>query len=184
MSLERYKMVIEELLSEADIRINGDCAWDIHVKNEAFYKRVLSEGSVGLGEAYMDGWWQCDALEEFSHRVIRADLGSRIKWNFRLLSGFLSARLFNLQSRRRAFVVGERHYDFGNDLFQAMLDRRMIYSCAYWKDARNLDQAQEAKLELVCRKLDLKPRMKVLDMDVPGAVSILDRTVVKASDDS
>ena len=112
----------------------------------------------------MDGWWQCDALEEFSDRVIRADLGSRIKWNFRLLSGFLSARLFNLQSRRRAFVVGERHYDLGNDLFQAMLDRRMIYSCAYWKDARNLDQAQEAKLELVCRKLDLKPRMKVLDI--------------------
>ena len=73
-------------------------------------------------------------------------------------------KLFNYQSKARAFQIGEHHYDLGNDLFEKMLDKRMIYSCGYWKNAKTLDEAQEAKLDLICRKLYLKPGMKVLDI--------------------
>ena len=72
--------------------------------------------------------------------------------------------MVNRQKGRRAFEVGEQHYDVGNDLYERMLDKRMIYTCAYWQDAKNLDEAQEHKLELVCRKLKLEPGMKVLDI--------------------
>ncbi|MBO7942481.1 class I SAM-dependent methyltransferase, partial [Streptomyces sp. S9] len=70
---------------------------------------------------------------------------------------------------RRSFTVGERHYDLGNDLYRAMLGQRLVYSCGYWRDRngaalRDLDAAQEAKLDLVCRKLGLKPGMRVLDI--------------------
>lgn len=72
--------------------------------------------------------------------------------------------VFNLQNRRRSRAVGERHYDLGNDLYAAMLGERLVYSCGYWRQADDLDQAQLAKLDLVCRKLQLKPGMKVLDI--------------------
>jgi cyclopropane-fatty-acyl-phospholipid synthase len=72
--------------------------------------------------------------------------------------------LLNLQRRSRAFQIGERHYDIGHDLFSHMLDKRLIYSCGYWKNASTLDEAQEAKLDLVCRKLHLTPGMRVLDI--------------------
>jgi cyclopropane-fatty-acyl-phospholipid synthase len=74
------------------------------------------------------------------------------------------AWLLNLQSARRAAVVGERHYDIGNSFFQAMLGKRMVYSCGYWREAADLDSAQAAKLDLICRKLDLRPGMRVLDI--------------------
>lgn len=60
--------------------------------------------------------------------------------------------------------MGERHYDLGNDLFQAMLDPEMAYTCGYWKDADDLEQAQKAKLELVCQKIGLKAGARVLDV--------------------
>lgn len=156
--------LVKALFSKADVLVGGGRPWDIQVHNDAFYRRILAEGTLGLGEAYVDGWWECAALDEFFNRAIRADLGSSIRLNFRMIVTVLLARLLNLQSRQRAFRVGERHYDLGNDLYRGMLDRRMIYSCAYWKDARNLDEAQEAKLELVCKKLELSPGLKVLDI--------------------
>ncbi|MBU4141897.1 cyclopropane fatty acyl phospholipid synthase, partial [Patescibacteria group bacterium] len=66
--------------------------------------------------------------------------------------------------KSRAFLIGEKHYDLGNALYQNMLDERMIYSCGYWKNAKTLNEAQEAKLDLVCRKIGLKEGMKVLDI--------------------
>jgi cyclopropane-fatty-acyl-phospholipid synthase len=155
--------IVKDLLSGADIQIGGDRAWDIQVHNKNFYRRVVAEGTLGLGEAYMDGWWDCVALDEFFDHVIRADLESS-RLNVKAITTLLLARLSNLQSRRRSTTVAEAHYDLGNDLFQEMLDRRMIYSCAYWKNATNLDEAQEAKLELVCKKLELRPGLKVLDI--------------------
>src|SRR5690606_5924396 len=82
----------------------------------------------------------------------------------RLLLHALKVRLFNRQTIKRAWQVGEKHYDLGNDFYAAMLDKRMTYTCGYWKNAENLDEAQEAKLDLICRKLDLKPGMTVLDI--------------------
>jgi cyclopropane-fatty-acyl-phospholipid synthase len=154
---------VRDLLARAGVTIDGDCPWDIQVHDERFYARMLAQGSLGVGESYMDGWWDCEQLDEFIARVLRADLRKAITpWKDALR--VLGARLVNLQRPARAFRIGRHHYDIGNDLFRRMLDRRMIYSCAYWKDARTLDHAQEAKLELVCRKLELEPGMRVLDI--------------------
>lgn len=154
---------VGDLLARADVTLDGDRPWDIQVHDERLYARVLARGSLALGETYMDGWWDCERLDEFIARVHRADLKQAITpWKDALR--MLGARLVNLQRPARAFRIGRHHYDIGNDLFSCMLDRRMIYSCAYWKDARTLDEAQEAKLELVCRKLGLQPGMRVLDI--------------------
>jgi cyclopropane-fatty-acyl-phospholipid synthase len=158
-----FRRRAEELLALADVRVDGARPWDLRVHDERLYARVLAEGSLGLGESYMDGWWDCDALDAFVHRILRAELDTRVRpWSDALRVAW--ARLVNLQKPSRAYQIGRRHYDIGNDLFSRMLDRRMIYSCAYWKDAATLDEAQEAKLDLVCRKLALQPGMRVLDV--------------------
>lgn len=162
--MDRLRKTADDLLSLADVQINGPHPWDITVHNENFYRRVLDQGSLGLGESYMDGWWDCARLDQFFDRIVRADLEHKVRLNWRLLVQALWARVFNLQSKRRAFEVGERHYDLGNDLFEHMLDKRMVYSCAYWKNAHSLDRAQENKLDLICRKIGLKAGMRVLDI--------------------
>ncbi|UCF88100.1 MAG: cyclopropane fatty acyl phospholipid synthase [bacterium] len=154
---------IGNLLSLADVHVNGDRPWDIRVRDGRFYRRVLSLGALGLGESYMDDWWECPCLDVFFHRVLAAGLQEKITSRDAALDS-LKAKLINLQSRARAFKVGDHHYDIGNDLFEGMLDDRMVYSCGYWKGARSLDQAQENKLDLVGRKLDLEPGMRVLDV--------------------
>ena len=133
-----------------------------------FYARVLAQGSLGLGESYMDGWWDAPALDGLLTRLLQARLEQRVHGAGELWDA-LRARVLNLQSRRRGREVGERHYDLGNDLYAAMLGRRLVYSCGYWTQAdgrvlADLDAAQEAKLDLVCRKLRLRPGMRVLDI--------------------
>jgi cyclopropane-fatty-acyl-phospholipid synthase len=160
----KYKIIAEEILELAGIKINGDNPWDIQVHNDEFYRRAITEGELGIGESYMDGWWDSEKIDEFVYRILKTKLDERIRQNLSILLRLFKARLFNLQSKRRAFIVGEKHYDLGNDLFQNMLDNRMNYSCAYWKDAGSLDKAQENKLELICRKIYLRPGMRVLDI--------------------
>ncbi len=155
---------ISELLSHADICIDGNNPWDIKVHNANFYTRVLTDGALGAGESYMDKWWDCDQLDEFCSRVVKADLQDKIRSNRKLLSEILLLKIFNRQSRSHSFSNSQRHYDLGNDLFFNMLDKRLTYSCGYWKDSLSLDEAQENKLDLSCRKLYLKPGMKVLDI--------------------
>ncbi len=155
--------LLEELLARADIRLDGGRPWDMRLLAPGVAERILARGSLGLGESYMDGAWEADALDEFFARLLRAGLDWEVR-PWRLLGHALRARLFNLQTPRRARRVGEVHYDLGNDFYQAMLDARMTYSCGYWRQARTLDEAQEAKLDLVCRKLDLRPGQRVLDI--------------------
>jgi cyclopropane-fatty-acyl-phospholipid synthase len=155
---------IADLLSLADVKINGDRPWDIQVHDERLCSRVLSGGSLALGESYMDGWWDARALDQFFYRILGADLDQKVKGIKNIVWLGLKAMALNMQAKRRAYNIGEKHYDIGNDLYQAMLDKRMNYSCAYWKQAENLDDAQEAKLELSCRKLGLGPGMSVLDI--------------------
>ena len=163
MSSPRFRKRLEELLAIADIRIDGDRLWDIRVHNEEFFPRMFADGSMGFGESYMDGWWDCEQLDEMACRAVRAQLDR----HFRPLTDvfyLLSARLLRRRRGKGAHELGERHYDLGLDLFRAMLDKRMMYSCAYWKDAETLDQAQDHKLDLIARKLQLEPGMRVLDI--------------------
>ncbi len=156
--------IVQELLQTADIEVNGSRPWDIQVSNPAFFRRVLQEGSLGLGESYMDGWWQCERLDMFFHRVLKYQLDQQIPHHFRDTLRVVAARLTNLQSKRRAWIVGKEHYDLGNDLFSLMLDSHMQYSCGYWKEATTLEEAQTAKLRMICEKLQLQPGMSLLDI--------------------
>ena len=156
--------IIEELLALTDIEINGSRPWDIRVLNDNFYSRVLKDPSMQMGETYMDGWWESDQLDETINKLLRARLGYKLRKNKRLAWRILMAKLFNFQAKDKAFIVGEKHYDIGNDLYRAMLDPRMIYTCAYFRDTDDLDLAQEAKLDLVCKKLNLQKGQKILDI--------------------
>jgi len=160
----RAEQVVLEELAAADVRVDGSRRSDLHVHDPAFYTRLLRDGALGFGEAYMDRQWDCEALDELAVKLIKGKLAHKHRTSLGNLLQMLKARALNLQSPRRAFQVGERHYDIGNDLYQAMLDRRLAYTCAYWNDAETLDAAQEAKLDLVCRKANLEPGMKVLDL--------------------
>jgi cyclopropane-fatty-acyl-phospholipid synthase len=158
----KEKQIIESLLAHTDVKIGGDRAWDVQVHDDLFYKRVLSNPYLGLGETYMDGMWDSHKLDQFFYEIIRAELNKKIKFNFKLLAYTLKNQHLNLQKKSDAFKL--QHYNIGNDLFGHMLDKRMMYTCGYWGQASDLDSAQEAKLDLVCRKVGLKPGMKILDI--------------------
>ncbi|AWL12763.1 Cyclopropane-fatty-acyl-phospholipid synthase [Saliniradius amylolyticus] len=152
-----------ELLAKAGIEVNGNQPWDIQLTEPGVPERVFAYGNLGLGEAYMDGAWDCQAVDQFICRALKAHLEQHIQPS-RLLWHALKYRLLNRQTSNKAWEVGEHHYDLGNDFYETMLDKRLTYTCGYWKDAETLDEAQEAKLDLICRKLDLKPGMRVLDI--------------------
>jgi cyclopropane-fatty-acyl-phospholipid synthase len=154
---------VREILAFAGIGVNGSEPWDIQVHDERFFDRALAEGSIGVGESYMDGWWDVHALDEFFTRFRRADLASQVH-DLKTALLVLKTRAINLQTRARAKEVAHAHYDLGNELYQAMLDRRMQYTCAYWQNSATLDQAQENKLHLICRKLQLAPGMTMLEL--------------------
>lgn len=153
-----------DFLKHADIAVNGERPWDMRVHNDAVFKRVVREGSLGLGEAYMDGWWDCEALDQFFTRVLESHLETHFEWNRHVLLHAVLGKVVNMQSRKRAYQVGEHHYDIGNDLYEQMLDPTMMYSCGYWKHASTLTEAQQHKLDLICRKLHLKPGQTLLDI--------------------
>ncbi len=154
---------IGRMLAKANIRLDGPRSWDIQLHSPDVLERIVSRGSLGLGESYMDGDWDAERLDEFFTYLLRARLDREVK-PLSLLLPVLRERVFNRQNPRRAWQVGERHYDLGNDFYQSMLGPSMTYTCGYWKNADTLDQAQEAKLELICQKLRLKPGMRLLDI--------------------
>ncbi len=164
MSIGKLRGIIQDILAPSGVVLDGNNPWDLRIRDERMLQRVVREGSIGLGEAYMDGWWDCDRLDELFARVMPTNAEERLKRHGKLLLQIIGEALLHPLSRSRAYRVGEHHYDLGNELFRCMLDRRMIYSCAYWKGAADLDAAQEAKLDMICRKLALRPGDRVLDI--------------------
>ena len=164
MKFPGEKGLVQQLLDHAGVHIDGHAPCDIQVHNPKFYPRVIAGDSLALGESYMDGWWDCEALDQFFERIMAARLDKKARKSKALMRAAVKVRLTRMYSRAKAFEVGRCHYDIGNDLFTVMLDKRMNYSCAYWQEADTLDKAQEAKLELTCRKLGLKPGMRILDI--------------------
>jgi len=158
--------ILRDLTAEAGVSINGDAPWDIQVFDDDVYRLVLTKGSLGFGEAYMDGMWGCDPLDQLFQRLLSSHAEEKIdNWSrLRLLGEILRHSLFNLQSSQRAFQVGEQHYDIGNDVFEAMLDPSMSYSCGYWHNATGLADAQQKKLDMICRKLELQPGERLLEI--------------------
>lgn len=159
-------VLLRDLAALADVQFNGSRPWDIQVHHPSVYRRILSQGSLGFGESYMDGLWDSQCLDETISRLLSMRIEQHVnrRTGFRWLTLLLKNRLLNLQSRQRAFQVGERHYDIGNDIYCAMLDPTMSYSCGYWARADTLEQAQHDKLDLICRKLELRPGLRLLDI--------------------
>lgn len=160
------KQKIEQLLKKAGVTLNGSNPWDIQVHDERLYDRIFSTGSLGIGESYMDGWWDVEDFPTFLNKVLSARLDLELI-HIGTLWYIARAWLLNMQNKDRSVEVAEQHYDAGNDLYEKMLDKRMAYTCGYWggsPPARNLDEAQEAKLDLVCKKLHLKRGQTVLDI--------------------
>ncbi|MEQ0464391.1 cyclopropane fatty acyl phospholipid synthase [Klebsiella sp. JB_Kp018] len=156
--------VINSLLSRCDVTINGGRPGDIIVNDTRLFKKVVKEGSIGLGESYMEGWWDADNLDVFFYKILSENIDEEIPDNIHDVLYCILSKVMNLQSISRSKNVAKVHYNLGNDLFESMLDSWMQYSCAYWKDAYSLEQAQFNKLELIGEKLMLKPGMKVLDV--------------------
>jgi cyclopropane-fatty-acyl-phospholipid synthase len=157
------RMVVEQLLEAAEIRVNGPHPWDLQVLDPRFYDRVLATGTLGLGESYMEGWWDCEALDAFMERALRRGLKNHVtSWRSRL--EVARHRLVNLQSVRRSHHVAKVHYDLGNDFFARLLGPTMTYSCAYWTGAASLEEAQDRKHDLICDKLALERRHRLLDV--------------------
>lgn len=163
MDSQRAKDIVAGLLRTAGVSIGGEKPWDVRVHNEKLYARLLSGGSMAAGDSYVEGWWDVERLDEFFYRLFMADLHEKFAGPWSRIAAWY-ARLFNRQTLRRSHRVAEVHYHLGEDLFRAMLDESLSYTCAYWENAGNLEEAQQAKLGLVCRKLELEPGMSVLDL--------------------
>ncbi len=162
-SVSREERFVRELFERGDILVNGGRPWDIQVHDRRFYHRLIAEGSLGAGEAYMDGWWDAEALDVLFSKLDQANPYGHFG-RVPLLWLTLKSHILNRQNKSKAKLVAHEHYDLGNDIYQAMLDKRMQYTCAYWKEARTLEEAQEQKLRLICRKLHLQPGMRVLEL--------------------
>jgi len=136
----------------------------MRIVDPAAIRRFRKHGIMGMGESFMDGQWTADRLDEVMTQVFTAPAPrlSAPAWG-RMLAAVADKRVFNRQAAR-IFRIGEEHYDLGNDLFAIMLDKSMTYTSGYWANAATLDEAQEAKLDLLCRKLRLEPGMRVLDI--------------------
>jgi cyclopropane-fatty-acyl-phospholipid synthase len=158
------KKMLEKMLNDVGITINGNNPWDIKVHDNRFWNRLIQEQSIGAGESYMDGWWDCDRLDEMFYRICRKQVQSNFysKWKIGLIAG--KNAIFNQQSRAKADEVAKTHYNLGNHLYEKMLGKSMAYTCAYWKNANSLDEAQFAKYDLICKKLYLQPNDKVLEL--------------------
>lgn len=156
--------VIEEILAIADVKINGNRPSDIRVFDDRFYERVLKDGSLGIGETYMDGWWDAPSLDECIFKILSAKLGKKVKPTWGMIWQTLRAKLFNMQSKIHSKKVIDTHYELGDNLYELMLGNTLAYTCAYWKQASNLDEAQMAKFDLIAKKMGLKKGMRVLDL--------------------
>ena len=162
--MSRAQHVLSDLLAIADIQVDGPRPWDIQVHDARFFGRVLASGTLGFGESYMDGWWDCEALDEMCCRAVRARIDQRFAFRLPNLWALLTALVVNQQTIRRSRKVGRVHYDLSNDFFEAMLDPNMQYSCALFAEGEDLAAAQLRKIEWICQRLRLRPGLRLLDI--------------------
>lgn len=161
--MKNFRQELQKIFDLADVKINGNRPWDIQVYDEDFYSRAFYGGSLAFGESYMDGWWGCKKLDQFFNKIFSAELDKKLNLG-KVIFLATKSKIFNLQSALKSKKVAKQHYDLGNDFYADMLDKRMQYTCGYWKNAKTLDKAQEAKLDLVCRKLGLKKGNRILEL--------------------
>ena len=156
--------MVRTILERADIGVNGRLPHDLRVNDPSFYRRILLNPAYEFGQTYVDGLWDCPNVDQLSHRLFTSSIGHAFEHGWQFRARTLVAKMRNLQSRIRARIVADRHYDLSNDLFESILDPTMAYTCAMWKGQNTLEGAQHAKMAAICRKLDLKPTDHMLDI--------------------
>jgi cyclopropane-fatty-acyl-phospholipid synthase len=109
MKINKSRQIVEDALNHAGITIGGDNPWDIRVHNEEFFDRMIRDGELGVGESYMDGWWDSPALDQLFERVFRENVQQYFRDNWKATMHLLKARLRNLQKNERAYTVGKQH---------------------------------------------------------------------------
>ena len=171
-----------ELVLASDVTAERSAPVRVVIDGPDALARLLWPPSAdALGEAYLRGDLEIegdiraavDAGRSFDLRRLGADLPRLARLGLRLRSGAAPAprlqRIAHLSgarhSRARDLAAVRFHYDVGNEFYALWLDRRLVYSCAYFETPEtSLDDAQEAKIDLVCRKLRLQPGMRLLDI--------------------
>jgi len=158
-----FKPLFESVIAGSGVRIGGDRPWDIRVNRDRLYRRAL-RGSLGIGESYIDGDWDCDALDEMFRRVLSSNIQHRPL--FRAAGWFkeLRSRLTNLQTRRRSQAVAEEHYDLDHRMYALFLGPWNQYTCCFFDGTNDLERAEVLKLEMLCDKLELKAGDRLLDI--------------------
>lgn len=160
----RAEQLVRDLCSQIGIEINGPKKTDLQVKDPRFYDRVLAEGSLGLGESYMDGWWDVGDLLEMNALIAIGNVEDKVKKSWPMILHGLQARYFNLQTVEKADIPAKDHYDVTIEAYRSMTDKWHALSCGYWRHAHDIESSSEAKLELICRKIGLKKTDRVLDI--------------------
>jgi cyclopropane-fatty-acyl-phospholipid synthase len=162
--------LIRALTDRADVGFQGERPWDLQVHNPRLYGDLLNRGSLALGEGYVNGDWDCGALDVLFTRLLSQPACRQVAMGSQPLARLLgqaqqlAERWVNWQSCSRAHMVGQHHYDIDDRVYGAMLDSRRLYSCGYWQDAADLETAQLHKLQRICQKLELSPGQRLLDI--------------------
>lgn len=173
----RNRKILNEIFNYADIKINGDNPHDIIVNHSRFYDKVMSNGSLGLGESYMDGDWDCKSLDKLFDNITTYNLREHAKEKCSVVD-FVINKISSNGKLKESEKLMKQHYDIGNDLYTSMLGGNPIenqnhafmqYTCGYReitenKNEFNLRDAQIKKLELICKKAYLKSGMKILEL--------------------
>lgn len=157
-------IITKKIFDPAGIKLNGPDPWDIKINNPQTIQRIAGSPSLGAGESYMDKWWECEQLDELFYRLLKSFNVDNLPSRAHLMWFYLKNKFLNIQSLNRATKVAKIHYNLGNELYSNMLGETMAYTCAYWRDAKTLDEAQYAKFDLICRKLELQPGERLLDL--------------------
>lgn len=155
---------ITKRLAEAGIVVGGHRAWDLQVKNKDCFWKMIREGNLGMGETYMKGWWNAKKLDELFFRLLKADTDTKPPWQWTHKLSSIPSLIVNMQTVARSKVVAEKHYNFGTEFFRSFLDPYMQYSCAVFEHHDNLAKAQERKMGLICKKINLQPNDHLLDV--------------------
>ena len=179
-ALRHGHLIVEDALGSMAFGMNDtpspqEIAVRLRVRDMAFYSAIAGNGSVGAGAAYGDGLWQCDDLVGLVRLLVRnRDLLDGMESGLARIGG-AAMRLWH--ALRRNTREGSRrniaaHYDLGNDFFGLFLSPDLMYSSAMWTgaedagaaDADTLERASTRKLDIICRKLDLRPGQRVVEI--------------------
>lgn len=167
--LKGGRVSLSDAIGHTDLGDAGsDLVIHLEVRDAAFYRAVAAQGSVGAGEAYMDGHWHCDDLVGLIRLLVRnRDLVDGMETGLARLGGWA---LRAWHALRRNTREGSRrniaaHYDLGNDFFSLFLSSDLMYSSALWAgEDDTLEAASTRKLDAICRKLQLRPSDRVIEI--------------------